>query len=758
MDITNYLAPTSYDSYLKAYKCAQTKGFFPYEYFKNLNQLNETELPTHSSFYSSLKGKNISNEEYIYMKTVWTSNNMKTCRDLLEWYNNLDVVPFVEAIEKQQLLAKEAHGYDFFQDALSISSYAEKSMVKYGWKAFTENPWKYERPYPENVPELIVSDKVLNRKIDGYKNQDTDASRNWAGQIYLTPDIIKALIENDCYCCHWCKKPIDEKFTVDRKDNKKAHILGNCVIACVICNTSRSDKSYLKYKYQCNQDFFLEENPQIVVTSNKKIYDKVRKSMVGGPSIVFHRYHARNKTHINHPVYNDLTDKWEMPKEIGKVVKKIIGFDANALYLWCVGQEMPCGNLEIEESCDTNEVLSMVKSDELFGFVEVDIHVPKNLYNYFSEMPPIFKNVEIDGSNVEHVGEYMARVQQDIYGMKGMKGGKLIGSMKGEKITLLTPLLKWYLDKGLIVTKVHSVIKSVSNKVFSPFMDYVSDARRAGDKDSTLQLKADGAKLEGNSAIGHTIMDKSRHTNTRVTDNITKVEKCINTPNFRGLDEVNDGERIFFEVEATKEKIKLDNPLQIGVAVYGYAKLRMLQFYYDVMDKYWNREDFQYVEMDTDSAYMAITYDSFDQMPLKNGMSEEFEKDKYNWFTDDRTPDVKAYTKRTPGLFKVEYEGDSITALNSKVYHVSEETGGYKMSAKGSQKSRNIDKLGANDYLNTLMQEKSETPEIHEVENRGFRLVGNKIQTYTQKKRGLSSIYYKRIVMDDGVTTYPSPL
>ena len=35
----------------------------------------------------------------------------------------------------------------------------------------------------------------------------------------------------------------------------------------------------------------------------------------------------------------------------------------------------------------------------------------------------------------------------------------LIGSMKGEKILLATPLLKWYLEHGLEVTKVHQVIE-----------------------------------------------------------------------------------------------------------------------------------------------------------------------------------------------------------------------------------------------------------------------------------------------------------
>ena len=56
LDITNYLAPgVSYERYLKAYGCAATKGYFPYEYIDALTRLDETVLPPRESFYSHLK-------------------------------------------------------------------------------------------------------------------------------------------------------------------------------------------------------------------------------------------------------------------------------------------------------------------------------------------------------------------------------------------------------------------------------------------------------------------------------------------------------------------------------------------------------------------------------------------------------------------------------------------------------------------------------------------------------------------------------
>ena len=54
--------------------------------------------------------------------------------------------------------------------------------------------------------------------------------------------------------------------------------------------------------------------------------------------------------------------------------------------------------------------------------------------------------------------------------------------------------------------------------------------------------------------------------------------------------------------------------MQIGVFAYQFAKLRMLEFYFDFMDKYLDRSDFQYCKMDTDSAYIAITGQSVESL------------------------------------------------------------------------------------------------------------------------------------------------
>ena len=76
---------------------------------------------------------------------------------------------------------------------------------------------------------------------------------------------------------------------------------------------------------------------------------------------------------------------------------------------------------------------------------------------------------------------------------------------------------------------------------------------------------------------------------------------------------------------AAKKKINLDFPFtSVSFSILNYAKLRMLEFYYDCVDKYLSREDFEYSEMDTDSAYMTISGDSFEEL-IKPYLHKEFE-------------------------------------------------------------------------------------------------------------------------------------
>ena len=103
------------------------------------------------------------------------------------------------------------------------------------------------------------------------------------------------------------------------------------------------------------------------------------------------------------------------------------------------------------------------------------------------------------------------------------------------------------------------------------------------------------------------------------------VASCkVNTPLFRKLENIT---KDTYEVESCKRTIKLDLPIQVGFFVYQYAKLHMLQFYYDFLDNYLDHADFQMCEMNMDSAYIAISGDSVESL-VKPELKAKFEQHK----------------------------------------------------------------------------------------------------------------------------------
>jgi hypothetical protein len=62
-----------------------------------------------------------------------------------------------------------------------------------------------------------------------------------------------------------------------------------------------------------------------------------------------------------------------------------------------------------------------------------------------------------------------------------------------------------------------------------------------------------------------------------------------------------------YKITSRKPRVTIFRPFQIGIAVYQLAKLRILEFYHDFLDRFVSRRDFELIQMDTDSLYFAIT-------------------------------------------------------------------------------------------------------------------------------------------------------
>lgn len=169
----------------------------------------------------------------------------------------------------------------------------------------------------------------------------------------------------------------------------------------------------------------------------------------------------------------------------------------------------------IQESTDTakisdeNEILQAMLRGELFGMVECDIRVPDQWpshfnhssmtpYQYFEEMCPLFCTTNV---SFDVIGEHMQQHARR-FDLSEKPRRLLIGDMKARQILLTTPLLKWYVEHGMAVTKIYQVIEFTPHRCFREFVKEVSDNRRLGDTHPDKSIFSDTSKLHGNSAYG----------------------------------------------------------------------------------------------------------------------------------------------------------------------------------------------------------------------------------------------------------------
>lgn len=166
LDCLLYLsAGTSLDGFLLAYGSGdpdERKAWFPYESVRKYSDLDRREVPAYEDYYSRLKGHNtleserlryeelltsgLSKEEtlkkmglkdepatgrdnYQKMVRIWEREGMTSIKDLLSWYNEQDVGPFLRAVGKLQQFYR-GHRINLFKDCFTVAGAARLLLFR----------------------------------------------------------------------------------------------------------------------------------------------------------------------------------------------------------------------------------------------------------------------------------------------------------------------------------------------------------------------------------------------------------------------------------------------------------------------------------------------------------------------------------------------------------------------------------------------------------------------------------------------------
>ena len=813
LDLVSYLPPgTSYEKFLQTFGVNQRKAFFPYEYFSDTSVLQEPTLPPKEAFYSSLKRFNVLedaervkydrltitehksteealsllgmdtipeskiNENYQAVLKIWDENQMRTFRDYLEYYNNLDVVPMVEGIEKFKMYFTQ-RGIDIFKECISVPGAARKLLYRSGLQqraSFALLSKQDEDLYHTMKSNIIGGPSIIFTRYHESGRTNIRENENIPCQSVLGFDansLYLYAIGQPMPCGNYVRRKAENSFKAVKNANRFVDMFS----WMDYLNWSKN----FNIKHKMNHGYEKRIGPYLVDG-----FDAISNTVYEYLGCYYHGHHCIK--------WSDEKVKIERANRTKERLEFIQYHGYNVEVIWeCEYNQQIKNNPVLEEfvlkrqpefflknpgKVNNHQIIEGVLNETLFGMIECDIQVPDSWEQvtfkpktdltpgeYFEEMSPLFCTTEID---FQAIGLHM---QQHIetFGLSKNPRTLLVGGMRGESLLIATPLLKWYIQHGLLITRIYQVVEFSKQACFKDFVETVTEDRRRGDVDSSQELRSTLSKLIGNSAFGGTIINQEKFQRIKYVKGFKKACFAVNNPRFRQINEFGDS---MFECEFANANISINSPIYLGYMILQYAKLHMLSFYYDFLDQFVHRNNFEMIEMDTDSCYFALASEMLkdsikpelkhlyiQSTEDKSICRDNFKGDGFKciWLPRDCCSRHKKYDSRTPGLMKLEFKGTKMVGLCSKSYigvnkdltERSEKVTSVKYSLKGVNKQ----------FYNpiNLFERVLNTTETFTAVNKGIRTFNNTVYTYSQQKKAFTYLYCKRVVQLDGIHTKP---
>lgn len=213
----------------------------------------------------------------------------------------------------------------------------------------------------------------------------------------------------------------------------------------------------------------------------------------------------------------------------------------------------------------------------------MDIEGRKKQWKKSEEFTPLFYNSQIPGEVEITSKELAARIP---------KPKKLCGWLTGERLLVYVPLLEWYLDHGLEITAVYRTIDYQPRKIFTWFVDEVTEEQTQRGLKPRQGPPCGGVQDAEEQRLQQADENKDRQTQVVYTKDWELLNEALRSVWFDDLEDIKD----VFEIEFRNVQVKVNRPFQLGIVVYQLARLRMLQFYYDCLARYLGRRDFKLIQ------------------------------------------------------------------------------------------------------------------------------------------------------------------
>ena len=277
----------------------------------------------------------------------------------------------------------------------------------------------------------------------------------------------------------------------------------------------------------------------------------------------------------------------------------IMYFDVTNLYGHSMTQYLPYGNFEWLNNEMFDKILNDINllfNDEYIGYIlEVDLLYPMELKDKHIELPLA----------PEH---YKNKLSPNLYSKY--------------KYKTHYKNLKFYIDNGLKLIKIHSILKFSQKPWLKDYIETNTLLR----KKTTDESNKNFYKLMNNAVYGKTMENVFNHKNFKL---VTSKDKKSIKKHQRKIKNIHIINPDLVLLELSKEIVKFCKPIYIGFVILELSKLHMYNLHYNIIKKkYPTSSTLMY--MDTDSlVYNIETSDIYKDFALDQEFSNNFDLSTY---------------------------------------------------------------------------------------------------------------------------------
>ena len=372
-------------------------------------------------------------------------------------------------------------------------------------------------------------------------------------------------------------------------------------------------------------------------------------------------------------------------------------WDANNLYGNSLRQKLPASDFEWVNQSELAKIdWQHLDTDGDIGyFVKVDLDYPPEVQDRTADYPLAPERGSVDSFMLT---TYMKQQWSHRCELRGQPSSfktesKLLLTVKHKKEYVVhAKLLKFYLQQGLILVRVHEAIRFQQKELFRSYIDKNSNMRSA----AKSAFEKDLYKLLNNALFGKSMENVRGRKKFKLTNSDAKMRSECSKPQFIYSHMFSSDLTL---VQHTNFLVELNKPVFIGAAVLDLSKLIMYELRYIQLAKY----EVQFkckidvIGGDTDSIFCKITgvdlYSTLHPAMIQDGLldSSNYPSD-YELFSEKY--------KAKLGCIKDECGGQVIEEaclLKPKCYSL-KTADGSKKTAKGIQRCVR-EKFSHEDYV-----------------------------------------------------------